>query len=985
MSRSTLAAEIRRLRSKLAPQGRSEDGDEQLLHEFCTHREDSAFAVLVRRYGPMVLHVCRRVLGHHQDAEDAFQATFLVLARNAATMRKQTALASFLHGIAYRTAMKAKRNAARRRKHERRAPAHPPADPADALSWQEVKALLDEEIARLPEKYRSVFVLFHLEDLSREETARRLGLKDATVAKRLATARKRLSQRLSRRGVELTAVLAATAVATPSASALPAGLMATTIEAALATAAGEQLAGIVSATVAELVQSATTAMMVSKAKIATVILLTATMLAGASVWAYRRVAANALSPSALPAEPAATANDKPKVAPSKPDAAKMEIQGRVLNPDDNPVKGACLHWPRFRKDLPKAEDRLEWVERGRSDDQGRFRIKLPAGEDLDDSLRQLIVTAAGYGLTWVELPKAKPSENVTVRMRKDVTIQGRILSMEGRPLAGVRVSAERLEEMPNGRLDDYLAHWKQDWNKTLRLQTRQLRLPSKNAILSPTATDAKGCFQLSGVGSERIVHLVIRGEGIARANLPIVARPDFDPSDLNKSARNPTAMMRARISGPAPPLYGPTFDYAALPERVVEGVVREAGSGKPVPGVRIHGHIQGNASYRADSEAITDKEGRYRLEGFAKVPKALLIVRAEPPPDSPWLLSVQGKEAEAGQGLQPVQVDFTLGRGVILKGRVSDRATGKGVVSQITFSYLPDNKYAGKPGYDGLIGLFHRTDDEGRFRLKVVPGTGVLSVMADGASNPYKPARFDAEDRKHITFAEDSDFRTFGGGPGFLRELNAVKWLDLDPGAGVVEQNLSLERGATAKVRIQDPQRKPLSGVIVSGIDAVPVHHIHKAFVAPEAECTIVALEPSHPRQVVFYHAERRLVGTLIVRGDEKEPLTVQLAPTGAVAGRLRNADGEPIQGAEIEVAAGGPRPFSSLTSLYLYLNGTRLTARTDKEGRFRLEGVVPGSKFSIGIRLRGAFLDGGPRTRQLQVKPGETIDLGAILIKSME
>src|SRR5262245_9511348 len=113
---------------------------------------------LVHRHGSMVLHVCRRVLGHHQDAEDTFQATFLVLARNAAALHNKTAPASFLYGTAYRIAMKAKQSAARRRKHEGQTPPRSLSDPAGELLWREVRALLDEEIARLPVAYRSVFV-----------------------------------------------------------------------------------------------------------------------------------------------------------------------------------------------------------------------------------------------------------------------------------------------------------------------------------------------------------------------------------------------------------------------------------------------------------------------------------------------------------------------------------------------------------------------------------------------------------------------------------------------------------------------------------------------------------------------------------------------------------------------------------------------------------------------------------------------------------
>jgi RNA polymerase sigma factor (sigma-70 family) len=182
MSRSALAAGVRYLRRVVASQCHRQDSDERLLHAFVMSRDEAAFAELVRRYGSMVGGVCRRVLGHQQDAEDAFQATFLVLAQHAARLHKTTALASFLHGTAYRIALKAKRTAARRRKHEGQAPARPSLDPIDEVSWREVRALVDEEVARLPQKYRSAFILCCLESVSQAEAAQRLGIKEAALS-----------------------------------------------------------------------------------------------------------------------------------------------------------------------------------------------------------------------------------------------------------------------------------------------------------------------------------------------------------------------------------------------------------------------------------------------------------------------------------------------------------------------------------------------------------------------------------------------------------------------------------------------------------------------------------------------------------------------------------------------------------------------------------------------------------------------------------
>ena len=176
--------------------------DAELVRRFADHRDEGAFAALLRRHGPMVLGVCRRVLGNAHDAEDAFQATFLVLARNAPAIRKRASVGSWLHGVARQVAVRARAAAARRQEREREAPPERPVPGPEAdASWREVGTVLDEELGRLPDQYRAPLVLCYLGGLTRDEAAQRLGCPPGTLKSRLEQARERLQHRLVSRGL----------------------------------------------------------------------------------------------------------------------------------------------------------------------------------------------------------------------------------------------------------------------------------------------------------------------------------------------------------------------------------------------------------------------------------------------------------------------------------------------------------------------------------------------------------------------------------------------------------------------------------------------------------------------------------------------------------------------------------------------------------------------------------------------------------------
>jgi RNA polymerase sigma factor (sigma-70 family) len=306
MASRTTHPVLRFLRNIASSGDDAEMPDRDLLARFAAHRDEDAFAALVRRHGPMVFGVCARVLGDTPDAEDAFQAAFLVLARRGRSVSRPGLLANWLYGVAYRTALKARAGAARRRAAERQVSAVTGTDPLDELTRRDLRLVLDDELSRLPEKYRVPLVLCYLEGQTHEEAARRLGCPRKTVTTRLARGCERLRTRLTRRGVALSAAALA-GVLSGSARALPAALLETTIQAAAA--------GAVPAGVAALAKEVLTSMFISKLKRAAALLLAVCALGVASVALTRPAPAEERTQekkTATPQASAAPANDATK-------------------------------------------------------------------------------------------------------------------------------------------------------------------------------------------------------------------------------------------------------------------------------------------------------------------------------------------------------------------------------------------------------------------------------------------------------------------------------------------------------------------------------------------------------------------------------------------------------------------------------------------------------------------------------------------------
>jgi RNA polymerase sigma factor (sigma-70 family) len=286
--------------------------DQELLQRFVRQGDESAFGELVKKHGSLVLAVCRGVLGHHQDAEDAFQATFLVLARKASSIRKPGSLASWLYGVAYRLALKAR---ARDVKQSTRLPAAAPqvneATPLDDLTWRELREVLHEELDKLPDAYRGALLLCYWEGKTQEEAAQELGWKKGTLRDKLERARNLLRGRLARRGIPCSVVLPAAMLSNNAAQAAPGLLVGATARAATLFAQGGAAAGPALARAGLWAEELLKTMVAAKVKMATAVLLLAgTLAAGVMLLVAPALADHEPGPAGKPA-PAASKKDLP--------------------------------------------------------------------------------------------------------------------------------------------------------------------------------------------------------------------------------------------------------------------------------------------------------------------------------------------------------------------------------------------------------------------------------------------------------------------------------------------------------------------------------------------------------------------------------------------------------------------------------------------------------------------------------------------------
>jgi RNA polymerase sigma factor (sigma-70 family) len=970
MAQARLDAVLRHVRGFADSGSSSGPSDGELLHAFVAEDDQTAFATIVRRHGPMVFAVGRRVLLDLQDAEDAFQATFLLLARKASSLRKEGSLAGWLHGVVYRMAGHARRATLRRRQHEGRARVMHAAGPEWEVMWREVQEVLHEEIERLPSIYRETFVLCCLENKNAIEVAQTLGVKEGTVGSRLFKARALLRQALAQRGVNLPAVLAAAALTADRIGAtVSRSLVTSTVKAAAQIVAGNTLvAGSIPMNVVTLLKGAKKTMFASNPKTIAVLLLA---LAGSGVGAFLW-AGTSPPPTENSALDKATGekSDPPLAPPMKPSApvkhedGQVVATGRVLDPDGKPVGGAAVVFVR-----KGAGGRATIMVQTIAGPDGRFKLTVGRMDVLRGGV--VVASAKGYGpaCQWSNA-LAKDGELLLRLAEDDVPIRGKILDPEGRPLRGVTVRLVAFKAPSGSNLKAFTEALEAKKEPGAHLEERYLspwiQCEGLGGLPEPTTTDAEGRFTLYGVGRERLARIRVVGPTIATEELHVLTRTSA-ALEVTKGEDPDYSAHRA--------YYGVAFEHGTAPTQIVTGIVRDMETKKPLKGVEVRyiwtmdaGGIGAPREGNLPVYAISDDEGRYRLVGLPKSASRHLVTI--PPGDTPYL--VCQKVVADTPGLEAVTLNFDLKRGVLVEGRVTDKVTGKPVPATVTYFATPDNPHLEGTGFGGTgYHVPRETAEDGAFKAIALPGPGLLAVKAVGS---YLPA----------SEAGDKPFE--GGVFGipaaphnvFSWRENALIRLSPEAKATSIRCDATVDPGKSLRVRLIGPDGKPVKGAMACGLRLKDGFFLEwEPHPLTGDEAVVRNFNPHQQRMVLFKHEQDLLAGKLQVKEGEEGPLTLRLEPAGILTGRVVDADGMPLAGIRgtvyfhDELLAKAGKEEDKTTMLFSNL-------LTDKDGRFRVE-LVPGLRYSnVTLNGTGPF-DNVNVLSEFTIKAGETKDLANI------
>jgi protocatechuate 3,4-dioxygenase beta subunit len=635
--------------------------------------------------------------------------------------------------------------------------------------------------------------------------------------------------------------------------------------------------------------------------------------------------------------------------------------GRVLGPDGRPVSGAkvyltCRPTP-LAKNFQRSPALAVYARRvfpssqfGTTGPDGRFKFTAP-GAKYGGQLTAVTAAAANGGPGWVEVPPGGKGDDLTLRLVEDVPVTGQVVDLEGQPIRGATLRVLQIKAAAGEDLGPWLAEaLKGKEGESGGLERQYLR--RYTTALSPEATtDAEGHFRLTGIGRNRLVIAQLSGPAIASQYLHILTRPG-KTIEVTRPAD-----PRYRTPRTLTTYYAASFRHVAAPTKPVTGVVRDKDTKAPLAGVTlaIPAGLSDVPLLGTDIvRTTTDDRGRYRLTGLPKGEGNLIVT--VPGDDQPYLHSYH--RVPDSPGLDPVTVDVELKRGVWIEGRITDKVTGKPVPGSLV-AYLVLGSNPNLSDYvGGLLATWDifAVQEDGSFRFVGLPGPGFV-VVHERDDYLLAPERDDGYGGKEPTL------------PAYPYTLFPTRYSALarvDPAKGVaaVRRDVTLDPGWSFTGRVLGPDGKPLAGARSFGLTG----RSWDREAMKTAEFTVGGFNPHRPRDILFRHPEKGLMGAAQPPKGNGGSVTVRMGAGTAVTGRLVDAEGRPRVGVGLAVAF---RPRGEDWQGY---SPERI--KTDREGRFRLE-VPPGYAYEIRLSegkrelpLRGAL------------RPGGTMDLGDVQMK---
>jgi protocatechuate 3,4-dioxygenase beta subunit len=795
-----------------------------------------------------------------------------------------------------------------------------------------------------------------------------------------------LRERLAKRGLTLTASgVASLLVASAAPAATTAALFRTTTQAALAIASGQSTAKVCSAAVARLVNGGLQTMFLANVRIAAMVLVAASIVSVAFGLAWG---------PATPDEPQTTApRPKAEAASAKPPAEKDAVtySGRVLDRDGKPVQGAKVYYYFVtRDDVPTPV-------RATTDADGKFAfaltpkdVPLSPGFSEVDPLKAGFVVVKADNFTFAWQSARKQTSDLKFQLAGDDSpINGRILDLQGKPIPGVRVSVLGAAASDKSSLDDFLkALEKRDGFYATVFQ----RLPNwlsnslvgsrgRVSLLPETRTDADGRFRIHGFAREQLVQLRLDG--------PTIERKDFYVATRAKPA-GAANLLTPALHGAGEMMYGPPdhalvlwngFDHAAAPGQVVTGTVRDEQTKGPLPGAIVESYVLAGTNLAQNTiyHTVADEKGRYRFTGLPRGKGTQ--IRIHPPKGQPYIPMV--KDVPEKEPLVEANVDVDLPRGVFVDVTAKDKKTGEPVPGSVSYFALPDKPDPKIPflrgPYADSYDNFMPVRSDGTFRFVAAPRKAILALRADWNKYPI---------------AKEAPTTQL---PASLSSSNFAAFATISPKLGEepIKVGFVLDAGGVVEIRVVGPDGQPLAGALAAGLRHDWYRDTDWRGLAKTNEFTAMGLDPKHPRLICFTQWEKKLAGSIVLRGDEKEPVTVKLVPWATVSGRLLDEDGKPVKNTALwftEVPrgkVGAPRALDVGLHVVERIGGKpSRDPVTDADGRFEVEGLVPGLKYNLAWMDQDGARDleqvkwKGLAFANLVLKPGESKDLGDVKLQ---